>query len=127
MTLTAIILLVLALYVLQLFLQETSRFGCDIGGIVGSRDHLPAAGVVAARLDRAKCNMQESLPLFLGLALLAPADASADVLTTRGALVFLVARVLYVPAYVSGVPVLRSLMWLAGMAGLVMMAFPHLR
>jgi len=34
MTLTNIILLVLALYMAQICLQDTSRFGCDLRGIV---------------------------------------------------------------------------------------------
>ena len=38
MTLTTIILAVLALYVVQLFLQETSRFGFNLWDIVGNRD-----------------------------------------------------------------------------------------
>jgi uncharacterized MAPEG superfamily protein len=39
-------------------------------------------------------------------------------------LIFLIARLVYVPAYVSGVPMLRSLAWLMGVASLVMMALP---
>ena len=68
MTLTTIILLVLALCMVQIFLQETSRFGFDLWGIVGNRDKQPEMSIVAARLDRAKNNMLETLPMFLGLA-----------------------------------------------------------
>ena len=71
MTLTTIILLVLALYLAQLFLQETSRFGFDLWRIVGNRDNPPQMSVVAGRLDRAKNNMLEALPIILALALLA--------------------------------------------------------
>jgi uncharacterized MAPEG superfamily protein len=39
-------------------------------------------------------------------------------------LIFLVARVAYVPAYVSGIPVLRSVIWLVGNADLLLMALP---
>ncbi len=76
------------------------------------------------RLDQAKNNLREALPLFLGLAMLAffatnnPNDAAP------GAMIFLVARILYVPAYVSGIPMIRSLIWLAGMAALLVMALP---
>ena len=123
MTLTTLILLVLALYMVQLFLQETSRFGLDVRGILGTRDHLPEMSVMAGRLDRAKNNMQEALPFFLGLALLAMTKGQDTGPVAQGALVFLVARVVYVPAYASGIPMLRSLAWLAGVAGLAMMAF----
>lgn len=122
MTLTTIILLVLALYMVQIFLQETSRFGFDLRGIMGSRDNQPELSVVAGRLDRAKNNMLEALPIFLGLALLALVKGGDTSREAHAALVFLIARVVYVPAYVSGVPMLRSLVWLVGVASLVMMA-----
>lgn len=124
MMLPTIILLVLALYMLQIFLQETSRFGFDVRGIVGNRDNPPELTVMAARLDRAKRNMQEALPMFLGLALLALAMGRDTRLVTDAALVFLIARVVYVPAYMSGIPVLRSVVWLTGVAGLLVMALP---
>ncbi len=124
MTLTTIILLVLALYAVQLFLQETSRFGFDLWGIVGNRDNLPEMSVVAGRLDRAKNNMLEALPIFLALALLALIKGGDTSQVAHAALIFLIARVVYVPAYVSGVHMVRSLVWLVGVASLVMMALP---
>ncbi len=124
MTLTTIILLVLMLYMAQLFLQETSRFGFDMWGIVGNRDNLPEMSVVAGRLDRAKNNMLEALPIFLALALLALVKGGDTSEVAHAALIFLIARVVYVPAYVSGVPMLRSFVWLVGVASLVMMALP---
>lgn len=124
MTLTTIILLVLVLYVVQLFLQETARFGFDLRGIVGNRDNPPERSVIAGRLDRAKNNMLEAIPIFLALALLALVKGGDTSEVTYAAAIFLIARVVYVPAYVSGIPVLRSLVWLVANAGLVMMALP---
>ena len=124
MTLTTIILLVLALYMVQLTLQETSRFGFDLMGIVGNRDNLPEMSVVAGRLDRAKNNMLEALPFFLTLALLALIRGDDTGEVASWALVFLVARIAYVPAYVSGIFLLRSTLWLVGTASLLMMALP---
>lgn len=122
--LTTIILLVLVLYVAQIFLQETSRFRFDFKGIVGNRDVQPEPSLIAARLDRAKNNLLEALPIFISLALLALTRGTSQEAEARGALVFLVARFVYVPAYVSGIPWLRSLVWLVSMAGLLMMALP---
>ncbi len=124
MTLTTIILLVLALYLVQLFLQETSRFRFDLWNIVGNRDNPPKMSVVAARLDRAKNNMLEALPLFLTLALLVLTKGGVTTQAVHGATIFLVARAIYVPAYASGIPMLRSLVWLVANAGLVVMALP---
>lgn len=122
MTLTTIILAVLALYVVQLFLQETSCFGFNLWGIVGNRDKAPEMSVLAGRLDRAKNNMLEALPMFLTLAVLAVAKGRDTSEVSNAALVFLIARVFYVPAYVSGVPMLRSFIWLVGMGSLLVMA-----
>lgn len=127
MSLTSVILLVLALYMVQLFLQETSRFGFDFWGIVGDRDEPPELSVVAGRLERAKNNMLEALPVFLALALLALVKGGDTTSVAHAATIFLMARVIYVPAYLSGIPMLRSLAWLAGVAALVMMALPQIQ
>ena len=122
MNLTTIILAVLALTMAQIFLQETSRYGFDLRAIVGNRDNPPDMSVVAARLDRAKNNMLEALPFFLGLALLALVRGMETKQVVYGAATFLIARIVYVPAYVSGVPLLRSVVWLVANAGLLAMA-----
>ena len=124
MTLTTAVLLVMLLFVVQLFLQETSRYHFNLWEIMGNRDTSPQESVIAARLNRAKNNMLEALPLFLGLAMLALVNGGDTSKAANGATVFLIARVVYVPIYAAGIPVLRSLVWLAGMAGLVMMALP---
>ena len=122
MTLTTVVLLVLLLYVAQIFLQETSRYRFNLWQIMGNRDTRPEESVVAARLNRAKNNMLEALPLFLGLAMLALAKGRNADLAVNGASIFLFARVIYIPIYAAGIPILRSLVWLAGMAGMLMMA-----
>ena len=124
MALTTTILLVLVLYMVQLFLQETTRFGFDLRGIVGNRDNPPKMSVIAGRLDRAKNNMLEAIPIFLALALLALLKGGDTSNAAHAASIFLIARIVYVPAYVSGIPMLRSLAWLVANAGLVMMALP---
>ncbi len=122
MPLTTIVLLVLGLLMIQIVLQETSRYRFDLRAIVGNRDHPPPLSIIAGRLDRAKNNLLEALPFFLGLALLALSRHGEAALATQGAMIFLVARIAYVPAYLSGIPLLRSLIWLVANAGLIMMA-----
>ncbi len=121
MALSTIVIWVLVLYLAQLFAQEISRYGFNLKALVGNRDHPPAMSPVAARLDRARNNMIEAMPFFLGLTVLAYASGHAQD-AVRGATVFLVARALYVPAYASGWPWLRSLLWLLANGGLLMMA-----
>ncbi len=125
MTLTTSILLVLALYLVQIFLQETTRYHFDMRQIVGPRDNPPEMTILAARLDRAKNNLLEAFPFFLGLAMLDLVKlGDSTPLAVDGAMVFLIARIAYVPAYVSGVPLLRSVIWMVANTGLVMMAWP---
>lgn len=122
MTLSTIILLVLALYLIQLILQEMSRFGFDLKEILGNRDTLPKMSIVAARLDRAKNNMLEALPFFLGLSMLILVSDNDPNSAVAGATTFLIARIFYIPAYLSGAMLLRSIIWLVGILGLIMMA-----
>lgn len=124
MTLVTVVLLVLALYVVQIFLQETSLYRFNLWQILGNRDARPEPSVIAARLDRAKNNMLEALPLFLGLAVLALVKGVDKGMVTNAAIFFLGARTAYVPIYAAGIPVLRSIVWLAGMIALFIMALP---
>ena len=83
----------------------------------------PPPGKVTARLERAKHNLFETLPLF-GLAVLAAHVGQVEgTLTLWGCWLYLVARVVYVPLYALGIPYLRSLVWLVSLAGLLMVLY----
>jgi len=123
-----IILLVLALFVVQTLLPASFRYLSSPGAVnlaLGPRDDPPPLGRIGGRAERALANMHEALPVFLALALLNLIVGTGDLAVT-GATVFLVARVLYVPAYLWGVMGLRTLIWLVSVAGLVMMLLPLL-
>ena len=51
---------------------------------------------------------------------------TAAAMALTGGWVFFIARVVYVPLYLAGIPVLRTLAWGAGWVGLVMMLIPLL-
>ncbi|PZN97838.1 MAG: hypothetical protein DCF30_15615 [Hyphomicrobiales bacterium] len=90
----------------------------------GPRDEGSAPkGVFAGRADRALRNFQETFPAFCVLALLLIVLQRADGAGFAGALLWLAARIVYLPLYVSGVPYLRTLVWLAAAFGLLLMAF----
>lgn len=125
-----LILLVLALFVIQTLVPACFRYlsrdaGRQLALALGPRDDPPPQTRVGGRAERALANMQEALPVFLGLALLNLFLGTGD-LATMGATVFLVARVLYVPAYLIGVSGLRTLIWIVSLVGLVMMLIPIL-
>jgi uncharacterized MAPEG superfamily protein len=128
-----IVLLVLALFVLQTLLPACFRYmgGPNAGGklsmALGPRDNPPPQTTVGGRAERALTNMHEALPVFLALALLNLIVGTGQAhLAITGATVFLVARVLYVPAYLAGIAGLRTLIWAASIVGLVMMLTPLL-
>ncbi len=127
-----IVLLVLALFVLQTLLPGRFRQPAAPGekaGLaenLGNRDHMRPLTVTGQRAARALANMQEALPVFLALALLNLISGSAAAMAITGAWVFLAARVAYLLVYVAGVPVLRTLVWSGGWAGLVLMLIPLL-
>lgn len=89
---------------------------------VSARDDKgPPIGVITGRLQRAQANLFETLPLFAVAVLIAHVGGRESASTVLGCEIYLAARVLYVPLYAFGVPVVRTLTWLASMIGLVML------
>jgi len=125
MTMTSWILAVLALFFVQTYLPSMARAASgdpeQLKFIRGNRDVRPDPTVISGRLDRALRNMFEALPVFLTLAFLAEIQGIAEGWPLIGAAIFFIARVAYVPAYVTGIPLLRSAVWTVGHGGLVMM------
>lgn len=119
------ILAVLALFFLQTLLPSMARAASgdpeQRAFLRGNRDVEPPHTVMSGRMAHALRNMFEALPVFLPLALLAEMQGITSGWAYWGAVVFVVARVAYVPAYGSGIVMLRSAMWSIGHAGLVMM------
>ena len=78
-------------------------------------------GELAGRAERASQNFRETYPAFVGLALgLAIADP-ASVLGHAGALLWFLARLVYIPLYMRGIPYIRSMVWLVSLVGLALM------
>lgn len=77
----------------------------------GSRDEERRPTGVAGRLTRALNNHFEALILFTIAVLVVELGDASTAVTEAAAWVYLVARILYVPAYASGVYLVRSLIW----------------
>jgi uncharacterized MAPEG superfamily protein len=89
---------------------------------VGPRDgEAKALTGVAARLDRARGNFLETFPLFAVAVLLTLALHRHDAMTMLGAQLYFWARVAFVPAYATGIPYLRTLIWAVSMLGIVLL------
>lgn len=89
--------------------------------MMGNRDQVLEASAMSKRADRAASNTIENFILFVALALVAQAAGTQSALVEQGASLFFLARVIYLPVYYVGIPYVRSLVWAAGLAGLVMM------
>ena len=75
---------------------------------------------MTARLQRAQANLFETLPLFAAAVLIAHVSGTHGALTLWGCWLYLLARIVYVPLYAAGIPVLRTLVWMVSVAGLVL-------
>lgn len=92
-----------------------------IGWAVGARDEgRPPLGGLGGRLDRARANFLETFPLFAAAVLVAHVLQIHSDLTVLGAELYFWARLAYVPAYVAGIPWLRSLIWGVAVVGIVL-------
>ncbi len=117
--LTAVLVLALA-QIGAAGMARTAELGAKWNA--GPRDgEAPPPGKLAGRLMRAQSNLFETLPLFVGAVLIAAvAGEHGTPLSLWGAWLYLIGRLVYLPLYALGVPYLRSLVWLAATAGLVM-------
>lgn len=89
----------------------------------GPRDDArEAAGKLAGRAARASANYRETYPAFVALALALAITGDPSGWGLAGAWLWFVARLVYVPLYLAGVPYVRSFVWLVALAGLVVMA-----
>jgi uncharacterized MAPEG superfamily protein len=87
---------------------------------VGSRETPVVLTGMAGRLERASANFRETFPLFAAAVLTVYLSGRIGFISAHGALLYVAARAIYLPLYAFGVPVARSLVWVASMIGLGM-------
>jgi uncharacterized MAPEG superfamily protein len=98
---------------------RTQETGTDYN--VSARDEPgPPKRPITGRMQRAQANLFETLPLFIAAVLIAHVAGREGTLTLWGCWMYLIARIVYVPLYAFGVPVVRTLVWLVATAGLVL-------
>lgn len=112
--------LVLALvYIMAAAQARTAQYGTAWN--TGARDEqMPPLRPIPARLVRAQANLMETLPLFAAAVLAVVVADRTGKLSEVGAWMYLVGRAIYLPLYALGIPVVRSLVWLASSIGLVL-------
>lgn len=97
---------------------KTRQYGVEWN--TGARDEdLPPLNAIAGRLDRARGNFLETLPLaIIALGGVVLADKATE-LTALAAWIWLGARAIYLPLYWAGIPKVRTLVWGVGLLALL--------
>ena len=92
----------------------------QLGGVwvAGPRDQPREVTGLSGRFVRAHRNLLEIFPQFVAALFLVHAADAVGSLSTIGAWLFVIARLLYVPAYAFGPVGLRPICWLAAQAGI---------
>jgi uncharacterized MAPEG superfamily protein len=94
---------------------------------VGARDEpLPPPEPVVGRLARAQANYFETFPIMAAAILIVSVAGLTSRWTEIGAILWLVARVAYLPLYAFGVPVVRTLVYTLSVVGIGMVLWPAL-
>lgn len=129
---TIYILAALGIWLTQTFLAASFKTVFAAEPTAAVQDHMRGKdravelSIQGGRAQRAQQNLLESLVVFLPLALLLEAQGKTSGLATQGALMFVVGRILYVPAYHFAIFGVRTAMWTVAGLGLAMMAYAAL-
>jgi uncharacterized MAPEG superfamily protein len=123
---------ILALGALLLFVHifvatrfKTAQYGRQWN--VSARDEaLPEPNPVTGRLMRAQANFQETFPIAIVALLGVVIAGKTSQWTALGGWIWLGARIVYLPLYAAGVPVVRTIVWTISMIGLAMVLWPLL-
>lgn len=92
----------------------------------GPRDRQPEFSPLTGRLRRAVNNHFESLAFFTIAAVVITLSGQANTLTAVAAWVYLLARIIYVPAYAYGWTPWRSVVWGVGFLATMVIIFAAL-
>jgi len=89
---------------------------------MGARDEaVPEPSPVVGRLARAQANFFETFPIVVAVIAILAISGRANGTSALGAWIWLGGRVVYLPLYAFGVPVVRSLVFTVSFVGLAMM------
>ncbi len=87
---------------------------------LGARDgEPPPVSPLAGRLERARANFMETFAFFAVAVLMAAVTGRHGPATLLGCVLYFWARLVYVPLYAFGVFGVRTLVWLAALAGIL--------
>ena len=118
LTVLALSGLLLLVHVFAATHYKTKQYGVEWN--MGARDEeTEPLNDIAGRLDRARGNFLETLPLAIIALLGVVVAGKASALTAIAAWVWLAARLIYLPLYWAGIPKIRTYVWAAGLLALL--------
>ena len=123
---------ILALGALLLFIHIfiATRFKTAQSGRkwnVSARDQeLPEPSPVSGRLIRAQANFEETFPIAIVALLGVVVAGKTSQWTALGGWIWLGARIVYLPLYWAGIPVIRTIAWTIALIGLAIVIEPLL-
>ncbi|MFL6784700.1 MAG: MAPEG family protein [Sphingomicrobium sp.] len=95
---------------------------------VGPRDQaMPPLDPVAGRLARAQANFQETFPIAIVALAGVVVAGRTSAITALGGWIWLGARIVYLPLYAAGIPVVRTMAFMISIAGLALILWPLLK
>lgn len=95
----------------------------DMGYLLSSRDQERTLEGMLGRTDRALSNSITALALFAPPILVLGLKDNFTGESLLASQVFLLARIVYVPAYIFGIPGLRTAVWLVGFLATIILYF----
>src|SRR5215213_5991841 len=121
---------ILALGALLLFVHifvatrfKTAQYGRKWN--VSARDEtLAPPSPITGRMIRAQANFAETFPIAIVALLGVVVAGRTSQWTALGGWIWLGARLVYLPLYAVGVPVVRTLVWTIGLIGLAIVLWP---
>lgn len=122
--------LVFAIFLLliQMVMQVGAGFLANgLMGLAGSRDDEVLTTGMGGRFERAYYNMLETFPVFAALVLIIQVTEAWSSTSALAVQVYFWARVVYIPAYILGIPFIRTVVWFVSMIGILMLAWPLLQ
>ena len=91
----------------------------------GARDDVqPTLNRMTNRLFRAQANFFETFPLFAAVILITATSQLYSTFSHWGAILYLAARMIYLPLYAFGIPYLRSVAWIVSLIGILLVLCP---
>jgi uncharacterized MAPEG superfamily protein len=105
---------------------KTAQYGVKWN--VGARDEeLPPPRPLVGRLARAQANFFETFPIAAAAILIVTVARLQDEWTAIGAMLWLGARILYLPVYALGIRLVRTLIFAASIAGIALILRPAIQ